>query len=460
VQILKQEKMSKTKVGIVSLGCPKNRVDSEVMLGILGNDGYEIVADPKDAHIIIVNTCAFIDDAKEESINTVLEMAEYKKGNCKYLLMTGCLAERYHSEILEELPEVDAVLGTGDYHKIAEAIKEVSEGKKPVLWGNMDDDIPEGFPRLVSTGGHTAYLKISDGCDNKCTYCIIPKLRGKYRSRPIEDIVAEAGELAKSGVKEIILIAQDTTRYGYDLYGKEMLSVLLKKLCEIKELHWIRVHYMYPESITDSMIEVFKKEQKIVKYMDIPIQHINDRVLKRMGRKNTKEKTVKLLRKLRKEIPDLTIRTTLIAGFPGETEEEFSELLEFVKEMKFEKLGAFAYSKEEGTAAAILPEQLDEEVKVLRRDMLMEVQSVISNELQNARIGKVLEVICEGYDEDNLMYVGRSQADSLEIDGRVYFAANDEVKCGEFVNVRILDADNYDCTGVQTDEEEQDEYSK
>jgi len=452
--------MSKTKVGIVSLGCPKNRVDSEVMLGILGNDGYEIVADPKDAHIIIVNTCAFIDDAKEESINTVLEMAEYKKGNCKYLLMTGCLAERYHSEILEELPEVDAVLGTGDYHKIAEAIKEVSEGKKPVLWGNMDDDIPEGFPRLVSTGGHTAYLKISDGCDNKCTYCIIPKLRGKYRSRPIEDIVAEAGELAKSGVKEIILIAQDTTRYGYDLYGKEMLSVLLKKLCEIKELHWIRVHYMYPESITDSMIEVFKKEQKIVKYMDIPIQHINDRVLKRMGRKNTKEKTVKLLRKLRKEIPDLTIRTTLIAGFPGETEEEFSELLEFVKEMKFEKLGAFAYSKEEGTAAAILPEQLDEEVKVLRRDMLMEVQSVISNELQNARIGKVLEVICEGYDEDNLMYVGRSQADSLEIDGRVYFAANDEVKCGEFVNVRILDADNYDCTGVQTDEEEQDEYSK
>ena len=460
MQILKQEKMSKTKVGIVSLGCPKNRVDSEVMLGILGNDGYEIVADPKDAHIIIVNTCAFIDDAKEESINTVLEMAEYKKGNCKYLLMTGCLAERYHSEILEELPEVDAVLGTGDYHKIAEAIKEVSEGKKPVLWGNMDDDIPEGFPRLVSTGGHTAYLKISDGCDNKCTYCIIPKLRGKYRSRPIEDIVAEAGELAKSGVKEIILIAQDTTRYGYDLYGKEMLSVLLKKLCEIKELHWIRVHYMYPESITDSMIEVFKKEQKIVKYMDIPIQHINDRVLKRMGRKNTKEKTVKLLRKLRKEIPDLTIRTTLIAGFPGETEEEFSELLEFVKEMKFEKLGAFAYSKEEGTAAAILPEQLDEEVKVLRRDMLMEVQSVISNELQNARIGKVLEVICEGYDEDNLMYVGRSQADSLEIDGRVYFAANDEVKCGEFVNVRILDADNYDCTGVQTDEEEQDEYSK
>ena len=444
---------NKTKIGIVSLGCPKNRVDTEVMLGILGQEGYEIVINPEDAEIIIVNTCAFIDSAKEESINTVLEMAEHKKENCRYLIMTGCMAERYHKEILEELPEVDAVLGTGDYHKIAEAIKAVENGEKPVIYGHVDDDIPEGFPRMVSTGGATAYLKIADGCDNKCTYCIIPKLRGKYRSRPMEDILDEARKLADSGVKEVILIAQDTTRYGYDLEGKELLSTLLKELCKIEKLHWIRVHYMYPESITDDMIEVFKTEPKIVKYMDIPIQHINNRVLKRMGRKNTKEETYELIKKLRKNIPDITIRTTLIAGFPGETEEEFSELLDFVKEAKFEKLGAFAYSVEDGTAAAKLPEQIDEDVKNARQEVLMEAQSVVSGEVQQNRLGKVVEVLCEGYDEENLMYYGRSQADSLEVDGTVYFAASDEVKIGEFVYVRILDTDNYDCTAVQIEEE-------
>ena len=442
---------NKTKIGIVSLGCPKNRVDTEVMLGILGSEGYEIVATPDDANIIIVNTCAFIDSAKEESINTVLEMAEYKKENCRYLIMTGCMAERYHNEILAELPEVDAVLGTGDYHKIAEVIKEVEQGKNPVLYGHIDDDIPEGFPRMVSTGGVTAYLKIADGCDNKCTYCIIPELRGKYRSRPMADILAEAEELVASGVREVILIAQDTTRYGYDLEDRELLSVLIKELCKIKDLHWIRVHYMYPESITDDMIKVFKTEPKVVKYMDIPIQHINNRVLKRMGRKNTKEETENLIKKLRDEIPDITIRTTLIAGFPGETEEEFSELLEFVKCAKFEKLGAFSYSVEEGTAAAKLPDQLDEDTKVSRQEKLMEAQSIISEEIQKNRLGKTVEVLCEGYDEDNLMYYGRSQADSLEVDGTVFFAAPDEVKIGEFVYVRILDTDNYDCTGVQTE---------
>lgn len=442
---------NKTKIGIVSLGCPKNRVDTEVMLGILGSEGYEIVATPEEADIIIVNTCAFIDSAKEESINTVLEMAEYKKENCRYLIMTGCMAERYHNEILAELPEVDAVVGTGDYHKIAEVIKEVEQGKNPVLYGHIDDDIPEGFPRMVSTGGVTAYLKIADGCDNKCTYCIIPKLRGKYRSRPMKDILSEAEELVSSGVREVILIAQDTTRYGYDLEGRELLSSLLKELCKIKDLHWIRVHYMYPESITDDMIKVFKTEPKVVKYMDIPIQHINNRILKRMGRKNTKEETENLIKKLRDEIPDITIRTTLIAGFPGETEEEFSELLEFVKHAKFEKLGAFSYSVEEGTAAAKLPDQLDEDTKVSRQASLMEAQSIISEEIQKNRLGKTVEVLCEGYDEDNLMYYGRSQADSLEVDGTVYFAASDEVKIGEFVYVRILDTDNYDCTGVQTE---------
>lgn len=450
---------NRTKIGIVSLGCPKNRVDTEIMLGILGENGYEIVVDPADANIIIVNTCAFIDSAKEESINTVLEMAEYKQKNCRYLIMTGCMAERYHKEILSEIPEVDAVVGTGDYHKIAEVIKCVEQGEKPVIYGHIDEDIPEGYPRMVSTGGTTAYLKIADGCDNKCTYCIIPKLRGKYRSRPMEDILSEAKELADSGVREVILIAQDTTRYGYDLEGRELLSVLLSELSKIENLHWIRVHYMYPESITDSMIEVFAREDKIVKYMDIPIQHINNRVLKRMGRHNTKEETVELIKKLRASVSDITIRTTLIAGFPGETEEEFAELLDFVKSTKFEKLGAFAYSVEEGTAAAKLSEQLPDDIKVARQNALMAAQMEISRELQEVRLGKVVEVLCEGYDEENLMYFGRSQADSLEVDGLVYFAASDEVAIGDFVMVKILDTDNYDCTGVQV-EEDDDEYSK
>lgn len=454
-RILKLKKMkNKTKIGIVSLGCPKNRVDTETMLGILGNEGYEIVALPEEANIIIVNTCAFIDSAKEESINTVLEMAQYKNENCRYLIMTGCMAERYHEEIMSELPEVDAVVGTGDYHKIAEVIKEVEKGEKPVIYGHINDEIPEGFPRMISTGGKTAYLKIADGCDNKCTYCIIPKLRGKYRSRPQEDILAEARELADSGVRELILIAQDTTRYGYDVAGREMLSSLLTELCKIQDIHWIRVHYMYPESITDEMIEVFSKQPKIVKYMDIPIQHINNRVLKRMGRRSTKEDVVDLIKKLREKMPDITIRTTLIAGFPGETEEEFLELLDFVCETKFDKLGAFAYSVEDGTAAAKLPEQIDEEIKIERQEKVMEAQSEISKELQKNRLGKVIEVLCEGYDEENLMYYGRSQADSLEVDGTVYFAANNQVEIGEFVWVRILDTDNYDCTGQQIEVEE------
>ncbi len=450
---------NRTKIGIVSLGCPKNRVDTEVMLGILGEEGYEIVALPQDADIIIVNTCAFIDSAKEESINTVLEMAEYKEGKCRYLIMTGCMAERYHDEILEEIPEVDAVVGTGDYHKIAEVIRAVEKGENPVIYGHINDEIAEGYPRLVSTGGTTAYLKIADGCDNHCTYCIIPKLRGKYRSRPMRDILDEANELVKSGIKELILIAQDTTRYGYDLEGRELLSELLAGLSKIDGLHWIRVHYMYPESITDDMIKIFANEPKIVKYMDIPVQHINDNVLKRMGRKNTKEDTIKLLKKLRKCVPDITIRTTLIAGFPGETEEEFSELLEFVRDAKFEKLGAFAYSIEEGTAAAKMQDQLDEETKISRQNAIMEVQSEISKELQKNRLGKIVEVLCEGYDEANLMYFGRSQADSLDVDGTVYFAAPDEVNIGEFVWVRILDTDDYDCTGVKIEEEEN-EHSK
>ena len=440
-----------TNIGIVSLGFPKNRVDTENMLGILGNEGFGIVANPEEADIIIVNTCGFIDAAKEESINTVLEMAEFKKNRCKLLIMAGCLAERYSGDILAELPEVDAVVGTGDYHKIAEVIKKAQSGEKPVLSGHIDDEIPEGLPRILSTGSASAYLKIADGCDNKCTYCVIPKLRGKYRSRPMEDILSEAEALAKEGVRELIVIAQDTTRYGYDLYGEEKLSALLTRLCQIEAVHWVRVHYMYPESITDSMIEVFAANEKLVNYMDIPIQHINDRILKLMGRKTTKEQITNLIEKLRSRIPDLTLRTSLIAGFPSETEEEFSELLEFIKSTKFERLGVFAYSQEENTAAARLPEQLEESVKIARQERAMEAQNEISAAHQRSKIGKTVEVLTEGYDEENLMYFGRCAADSIEVDTTTFFAAEDEVLIGSFVKVKILDADSYDCTGVQVE---------
>ena len=447
-----KRKKTMTNIGIVSLGCPKNRVDTENMLGILGEHGFCIVSDPKEADVIVINTCAFIDDAKEESINTILEMAAFKEDRCKYLIVAGCLAERYHEEILKELPEVDAIVGTGDYHKIAEVIKEAFCGNHPVLFGHIDDEIPEGLPRMLSTGGVSAYLKIADGCDNKCTYCVIPQLRGKYRSRPMEEILKEANDLAEQGIKELIIIAQDTTRYGYDLYGEEKLSELLNRLSEIESIAWIRVHYMYPESITDRMIDTFAENKKIVKYMDIPIQHINDRILKLMGRKTTRAQITERLKTLRKRIPNLTIRTSLIAGFPSETEAEFSELLEFVQEAKFERLGAFAYSKEENTAAARLPNQIAEDTKIARQNMLLSVQQEISKVQQSQKIGTVVTVLTEGYDEENLMYFGRSAADSIDVDTTTYFAAMDEVAIGSFVKVKILDADHYDCTGVQVDE--------
>lgn len=438
-----------TNIGIVSLGCPKNRVDTENMLGILGEKGYAIVASPRDADVIIVNTCAFIDSAKEESIHTILEMAEYKKDRLKLLIVAGCLAERYHGEIPDELPEVDAIVGTGDYHRIAEVIHRATTGDMPILFGHIDEDIPEGLPRIISTDGASAYLKIADGCDNKCTYCVIPQLRGKYRSRPMEEIVKEAEALAGDGIRELIVIAQDTTRYGYDLYGEEKLSALLNRLSEIEGIHWIRVHYMYPESITDSMIDVFAQNDKVVKYMDIPIQHINNRILKLMGRKTTREQITARIEKLRSRIPGLTIRTSLIAGFPSETEEEFGELLEFVKEVRFERLGAFAYSKEENTAAAKLSGQIDEEEKLRRQNAVLQVQQSISDAVQQKKIGNIYEVLTEGYDEENLMYFGRTYADSIEVDTITYFAAEDEVEIGSFVFVKMLDADSYDCTGVQ-----------
>lgn len=439
--------ISSLKIGVVSLGCAKNLVDTEAILGVLSDKGAEIVADPSNADCIIVNTCAFIDSAKEESINTVLEMAEYKKGKCRLLIMCGCLAERYAEDITAELPEVDAVCGTGDYLKIAEVIEEALLGNKVKIYGNINAPIPESEKRIVTTGKTTAYIKIADGCDNKCTYCIIPKLRGKYRSRPIEAILDEARNLAENGIRELIVIAQDTTRYGFDLYGKYRLADLLRELCKIDKLRWVRVHYMYPEMITDELIEVFREEEKLVKYMDIPIQHASSAVLKRMGRKSTKEELYSLLLKLRKEIPSLSIRTSLIAGFPGETEEDFAELFEFVKKMRFEHLGVFSYSQEEDTPAALLPDQIDESIKNSRRDKIMELQSGISYEKNREKIGKIFTVLCEGYDMDNLMYYGRSEYDSVDIDNLVYFASEDETEIGEFAEVEILDASEYDLTG-------------
>ncbi len=440
----------KLSVAIASLGCPKNLVDSENMLGILAGEGYEIASDASEAEIIIVNTCGFIGDAKEESIQTVLDMAEYKnEGGCKFLIMAGCLAERYHSDIKKELPEVDAVVGTGDFYKICEVIEELEKGKEVCLYGNANEQIPENLPRILSGSPHIGYLKISEGCDNHCTYCIIPKLRGKYRSRAMEDIIAEAKQMAESGVREIIVIAQDTSRYGIDIFGEFSLDKLLCELEKIVGIKWIRIHYCYPESITDGLLKVMAESKKICHYLDIPIQHINNNVLKRMGRKSNTEQIKTLIGKIRKYMPDATIRTSLIAGFPGETEEEFQELLEFLKEYKLERVGIFAYSKEEDTPAYLLDNQIDEEIKENRRDAAMRISMQISEQLNKEKIGKTFSVICDGFDEENMLYLGRTMADSPDIDSVVYFGAEREVEPGEILKVTILDCDEYDLYGKE-----------
>ena len=436
-------------IGMISLGCDKNRVDAEIMLGILADCGHNIVSSPDEADVLIVNTCGFIEPAKQEAIDTILEMAEYKNGRCKLLIATGCLAERYNKELLDELPEVDALLGIGDFDRIGEIINRAFAGEKAAIFGHRNRTPDEGFPRLLSTPSYTAYLKIADGCDNNCTYCAIPKIRGKFRSRKIEDIVDEAKELASSGVRELILIAQDTTRYGKDLYGKPALCELLEKLCEIEELKWIRVHYFYNEAVGDELIEVMAKNEKICNYVDLPIQHINDRILKRMARRTRRAEIEETIKKLRTAMSDVTIRTSIIVGFPGETEEEFSELYDFVKETKFDRMGVFAYSAEEDTPAAEFEDQLDEQTKQKRLDALMSLQQQISYEKNQQKIGTVIEVLAEGYDEDNFLYFGRSRADSIGVDSTVYFAAEDEVLPGDFVKVEILDADEYDLTGKQ-----------
>lgn len=432
-----------SSVGLISLGCSKNLTDSEVMLGIL-SEGYTIEPDVTKADIVIVNTCCFINDAKQESIDAILEAAQLKEERCKTLVVAGCLAQRYKEEILQEIPEVDIILGTADYHRIGEILKENIRQS----FGDIDVS-PDysALPRINSMPYYTAYLKIADGCDNHCTYCVIPSIRGKFRSRSIEDLCSEAEKLAGSGVKEIIVIAQNTTDYGLDIYGERRLAELLDKLSRVPGIRWVRLHYAYPEGIDDKLLSVIADNPKVCKYLDIPIQHSHDAVLKRMGRRCTRQKMVALFEKIRKRIPDVALRTSVIAGFPGETEEQHNDLCEFLEDVRFDRLGAFAYSCEEGTAAEKLDGQVSEDIKEIRRGRLMEIQSVVSLENNKKRLGKTVTVLAEGFDESQMLWFGRSEADSAEVDGKVYFASEREVFEGDFVDVEILDCDEYDLYG-------------
>ncbi|MCI6653365.1 MAG: 30S ribosomal protein S12 methylthiotransferase RimO [Ruminococcus sp.] len=429
-----------TKVGIISLGCAKNQVDAEMLLYKIREAGYEISDDPGICDIAIVNTCGFIESAKQESIDEILELATLKReGQIKKLIVTGCLAERYNNELMKEMCEIDAVVGIGGNEDIVTVLNRVMEDEKV----NIHPDkmlMPLEGKRLQSTPPYTAYIKISEGCDNRCTYCAIPIIRGGHRSRKMEDIVSEATDLANKGVKELNVIAQDTTRYGMDLYGEYRLAKLLKELCKIDGFKWIRVLYCYPDKITDELIEVIKTEEKICKYIDIPLQHCNKDVLRRMNRSGDKDSLLALINKLRKEIPDIVIRTTFIAGFPGETEEEFTELCQFAKDVKFQRMGCFPYSIEEGTPAAEFPNQLDEETKAHRAEIIMDQQSYIMDEYLESQIGKEMEILCEGYDRYAECYFGRGYCDAPDVDTVTFFTTTGEKpKIGEFYNVEITD---------------------
>ncbi len=441
------------KVFFVSLGCDKNLVDSEKMLGLLRHDGFEITDDEYAAEVIVVNTCCFIGDAKEESIQTLIEMGRHKEdGACKVLIAAGCLAQRYREEIKAELPEVDGILGTTSYDGLLEVVQKTLGGEKAEHFTSIDRlaQVKEG--RVVTTGGHYAFLKIAEGCNKCCTYCVIPKVRGRFRSVPMDELVAEAEELAAQGVQELILVAQETTLYGVDLYGKKSLPELLHRLGEIRGIQWIRLQYCYPEEITDELIAAMKHEPKVCHYLDMPIQHANDRILKRMGRRTTKAELLERIAKIREEIPDIVLRTTLIAGFPGETDEEFEELCDFVEEVRFERLGVFAYSQEEDTPAAIMPDQVDEEVKLDRRDALMEIQQEISMERCQEKVGMILEAFVEGKIVDENAYVARTYMDAPGIDGYVFIHTGAELMTGHFVRVRVTGALEYDLIGELEDE--------
>ncbi|HJD33832.1 MAG TPA: 30S ribosomal protein S12 methylthiotransferase RimO [Candidatus Mediterraneibacter tabaqchaliae] len=436
------------KILFISLGCDKNLVDTEVMLGLLASRGYEMTDDETQADIIVINTCCFIHDAKEESIQNILEMAEYKKsGQAKALIVTGCLAQRYRQEILDEIPEVDEVLGTTAYDKILDAVDAALAGKQEVMLSDIDAlPLPE-TKRLVTTGGHFAYLKIAEGCDKHCTYCIIPKIRGDFRSVPMERLVKEAKELAEQGVKELILVAQETTLYGKDLYGEKSLHVLLRELAKISGIRWIRILYCYPEEITDELIRVMKEEPKVCHYLDLPIQHANDEILKRMGRRTSRQQLIDIIGKLRREIPDICLRTTLITGFPGETKEQHEELMDFVDEMEFDRLGVFTYSPEEDTPAALMPDQIDEEVKEERQAELMELQQDIAFDNAQDMVGREVLVMVEGKVADENAYVGRSYRDAPNVDGLIFINTDEELLSGDFARVKVTGAVDYDLIG-------------
>lgn len=436
------------KILFISLGCDKNLVDTEVMLGMLASRGYEMTNDEQEADIIVINTCCFIHDAKEESIQNILEMAEYKKnGSAKALIVTGCMAERYRQEILDEIPEVDEVLGTTAYDRILDAVDAALAGQHEVMTADLDAlPLPE-TKRLVTTGGHFAYLKIAEGCDKHCTYCIIPKIRGNFRSVPMERLLKEAQDLAEQGVKELILVAQETTLYGKDLYGEKSLPKLLRELCKISGIRWIRILYCYPEEITDELIQVMKEEPKICHYLDLPIQHANDTILKRMGRRTSKQELINIVQKLRKEIPDICLRTTLITGFPGETQEQHEEVMEFIDTLEFDRLGAFTYSPEEDTPAATFEDQTDEEVKEDRQADIMELQQEIAFDKAEDMIGREVLVMIEGKVADENAYVGRTYRDAPNVDGLIFINTDVELISGDFAKVKVTGALDYDLIG-------------
>ncbi len=436
------------KILFISLGCDKNLVDSEVMLGLLKEKGHTITNDEYEADAIVVNTCCFIHDAKEESINTIIEMGQLKEDNLKALVVTGCLAERYKDEILAEIPEIDAVLGTTSYASIVEAVEEAAAGNSYSHYESIDY-LPDNsnVDRVVTTGSYMAYLKIAEGCDKHCTYCVIPSIRGNFRSVPMEELLAEARKLAKNGIKELVLVAQETTVYGTDIYGSKCLPELLHKLCEIDGFEWIRLMYCYPEEITDELIATIKEEPKICHYIDMPIQHCDDYILQRMGRRTNQAQLREVIGKFRKEIPDMVIRTSLISGFPGETQEHHENLYHFLNEMELERVGVFTYSQEENTIAAGMPDQVPEEVKQWRRDELMELLQAISYEQDEAMIGKEMKVLIEGYLYDEDIYIGRTYRDAPNVDGNVFVNAEEEIISGDFVNVSITGAQEYDLIG-------------
>jgi len=434
------------KVAFISLGCAKNTVNAEQMMALCRDAGMELLAAPEGADVVVINTCGFIDSAKSEAIDNILAMAELKaEGQIGKILVTGCLSQRYKQEILTELPEVDGILGTGSYSEIVSAIEEVAAGGVPCRFGSIHAPVEE-LDRVLTTPPYIAYLRIAEGCDNHCAYCVIPSLRGKYRSRRMEDVLAEAKKLADGGVKELIIIAQDITRYGIDLYGAKKLSALLRELCKM-DFRWIRLHYLYPDEIDDELIDTIAEEPKILKYLDIPIQHCNDQVLRAMNRRNTKEELLELFYTLRGRIDGLVLRTSLIAGLPFEDEDAFEELCRFLREVRIERAGVFPYSPEEGTAAAKMLNRVDTAEAERRAELIVDVQSDIMDEFNDSRMGEITEVLCEGWDGQSMSYTGRSWAESPDIDGRIYFTAEREVQAGEFVPVRITGAMDGELTG-------------